>query len=166
MTFANATALQTTAAFSASGTYVLRLTASDTELSTPDDVTVTQTPPPTAGISSPADGSTITGRTNFIGTVSEGSTWRLEYSLNEDGVAPTWITLSSSGTPVTNGLLGAFDPTVLLNGMYTVRLVASNGSGQTTTTPVTALVEGEQQVGNFRLSFTDLTSPWRAFPSR
>ena len=163
-TFANASALQTTATFSVPGTYVLRLTTSDSALSASDDVTITQTAPPTAGLNSPADGSTITGRTNFIGTVSEGSTWRLEYSLNEEGVAPTWITLNSGNTPVTNGTLGTFDPTVLLNGIYSVRLVATNGSGQTTTTSVTTVVDGGQKVGNFSVSFTDLNVPVGGIP--
>jgi hypothetical protein len=41
VTFGNAAAVDTTASFSAPGTYVLRLTASDGELSTNDDATVT-----------------------------------------------------------------------------------------------------------------------------
>jgi RHS repeat-associated protein len=164
VTFGNATALQTTAAFSVAGTYVLRLTVSDSALSASDDVTIIQTAPPTAGISSPLNGSTITSPTTFIGTVSEGSNWKLEYSLTEDGVAPTWITLNSGNTPVTNGALGSFDPTVLLNGIYTVRLVATNGAGQTTTTSLTAVTEGEQKVGNFRISFTDLDVPVAGMP--
>ena len=164
VTFGNAAALQTTATFSVPGTYVLRLTASDSALSASDDVTITQTAPPTAGINSPLNGATITSPTTFTGTVSEGSNWRLEYSLNEDGVAPTWITLTSGNTPVTNGTLGTFDPTTLLNGIYTVRLVATNGAGQTTTSSVTAVAEGEQKVGNFRISFTDLEVPVAGVP--
>ena len=164
VTFANSSAAQTTVTFGAAGTYVLRLSASDSELTAADDVTVTQTTPPAAGITSPADGATINGRTVFVGTVGAGTTWRLEYSLNEEGVAPTWTTISSGGTPVTNGPLGTFDPTVLLNGIYTVRLVATNGAGQTTTTSVTAVAEGEQKVGNFRLSFTDLDLPVAGIP--
>ena len=164
VTFGNAAALQTTASFSVPGTYVLRLTASDSALSASDDVTITQTAPPTAGISSPLNGATITSPTTFIGTVSEGSNWRLEYSLNEDGVAPTWITLTSGNTPVTNGTLGTFDPTTLLNGIYTVRLVATNGAGQTTTSSLIAVAEGEQKVGNFRISFTDLEVPVAGVP--
>jgi hypothetical protein len=42
--FANANAVDTTASFSAAGTYVLRLTANDGALSTSDDVTVTVAP--------------------------------------------------------------------------------------------------------------------------
>ena len=164
VTFANASALQTNATFSATGTYVVRLTASDTELSASDDVIITQTPPPTVGITSPADGATITTRTNIIGTVSEGSTWRVEYSLNEEGIAPVWTTLASGSTPVTNGLLATFDPTVLLNGVYAIRLVATNASNQTSTINLTGLVDGEQKIGNFSLSFTDLSVPMAGLP--
>lgn len=159
VTFGSASAVQTTAAFSVGGTYVLRLSVTDTEMSTSDDVTITQTAPPSISINSPANGSTVTGPTSFVGSVSEGSTWRLEYSLNEDGVAPTWITLNSGSTPVTNGTLGTFDPSVLLNGIYTVRLVATNAADQTTTTSVSAVADGEQKVGMFTLSYTDMKVP-------
>ena len=46
VTFANAAAIDTTATFSAAGTYVLRLTGSDGSLSAGDDVTVTANPQP------------------------------------------------------------------------------------------------------------------------
>jgi hypothetical protein len=53
VTFADATAVDTTATFSTAGTYVLRLTADDTELATSDDITVTVSPevvsPPPTG---------------------------------------------------------------------------------------------------------------------
>ena len=57
VTFGNANALTTTVSFSAAGSYVLRLTASDTVLSTTDDVTVTvsasnQAPTVNAGVDS------------------------------------------------------------------------------------------------------------------
>jgi len=164
VTFASANALQTTATFGAAGVYVLRLSASDTGLSADDEVTITQTRPPTATISSPADGAAITGRTSFIGTVSEESTWRLEYSINQDDGAPVWTTFASGSTAVANGFLGAFDPTVLLNGIYTVRLVATNTAGQTSTATFSVLVEGEQKVGNFSLMFIDLDVPVAGMP--
>jgi RHS repeat-associated protein len=164
VTFANASAPQTTATFGAPGVYVLRLTASDSELTAADDVTVTQAAPPTAAIISPAEGATVTGRTDFVGTVSEGSAWRLEHSLNEEGTTPVWTTIAAGSAPVTNGVLGTFDPTLLLNGIYTVRLVATDAAGQTTTTSVRAVAEGEQKVGNFRVSFTDLSVPLAGIP--
>jgi fibro-slime domain-containing protein/RHS repeat-associated protein len=157
------------ASFNTPGTYVLRLTASDSELTTSDDVTVQvnpAAPPAVVSINSPADGSTITTRTNFIGSVSEGSTWKLEYSLNTDAGSPAqvWTTIASGSTPVTNGLLGAFDPTVLVNGIYSIRLRAVNAGGQISDSTVSAVVTGDLKVGNFTLSFTDLNVPMAGLP--
>lgn len=164
VTFGSASALQTSASFSTAGTYVLRLTASDSALSGSDDVTITQTAPPTVSISSPADGATIPARTSIVGSVSDANNWRVEYSLNEEGIAPVWTTLATGTTPVTNAALASFDPTVLMNGVYSIRLVATNTSNQTSTLTITALVEGEQKVGNFSLSFTDLNIPMAGMP--
>ena len=49
VSFANASAIDTTASFTTAGTYVLRLTANDGALSAGDDVTVTVNPPPSSG---------------------------------------------------------------------------------------------------------------------
>jgi fibro-slime domain-containing protein/RHS repeat-associated protein len=169
VTFAAPNRAATQASFSAPGAYVLRLTANDSALNASDEVNIEVkpvAPPPTASISFPADGSTITARTNFFGTVGEGTTWRLEYSLNSDDGAASqvWTTLAAGSTPVTNGLLGVFDPTLLLNGAYAVRLRATNASGQTSETRVSAVVEGEQKIGNFSLSYTDLNVPMAGMP--
>jgi hypothetical protein len=62
VTFANAAVVDTTATFSAVGTYVLRLTANDSARTSSDDVTVTVTgvapppPPPTVPPTAPDDG--------------------------------------------------------------------------------------------------------------
>jgi fibro-slime domain-containing protein/RHS repeat-associated protein len=169
VTFAAANRAATQASFGAPGSYVLRLTANDSALTVSDDVNVEVkpvAPPPSASISFPADGSAITTRTDFVGTVSAGTTWRLEYSLNSDDGAASqvWTTLAAGNTPVTNGLLGTFDPTLLLNGVYAVRLRATNAGGQTSETSVSAVVEGEQKIGNFSLSYTDLQVPMAGMP--
>lgn len=157
------------ASFNTPGNYVLRLTASDSELTATDDVNVEvkpPAPPPIVGITSPADGSTITNRTSFFGSVSADSTWRLEYSLNTDAgsAAQVWTTIASGSTPVTNGLLGTFDPTLLVNGMYSIRLRAVNAGGQVSESRVSAVVGGDLKVGNFTLSFTDLDVPVAGLP--
>jgi hypothetical protein len=69
---------------------------------------------------------------------------------------PSWTPLASGSTPVNNGPLAVFAPTLLLNGSYIVRLVATDAGGQTTTTSFTATVTGQQKIGNFSVSFTDL----------
>jgi RHS repeat-associated protein len=168
--FANSHAAATAASFSTDGLYVLRLTASDGEFSTSDDVAVTvnpRIPPPTVAVSSPADGASITTRTPIVGSVSADSTWRVEYSLNGhegSGVAPVWVALASGSGPVNNGLLATFDPTLLLNGVYAVRLVATDVAGQTSVSTFSAVVEGEQKLGNFSLTFNDLSVPVAGVP--
>ena len=157
VTFSNPNSAAAVATFGEAGSYVLQLSAGDSALTSNDQVTVNvnpAVPPPTVGISSPADGSEVTTRTPIVGTVSEGSSWRLEYS--PAGGAPSWTTLASGGTPVNNGLLAVFDPTLLLNGTYVVRLVATDAASQTSTTTFTATVTGQQKIGNFSVSFTDL----------
>lgn len=155
------------ASFNTPGTYLLRLTASDSELTTSDEVNVevkAPAPLPVVSINSPVDGSTITNRTSFFGSVSEGSVWRLEYSLNTDAASQVWTTIASGSTAVTNGLLGTFDPTLLVNGIYTVRLRATNAGGQISENTVSAVVGGDLKVGNFTVSFTDLSVPMAGLP--
>ncbi|MET0623972.1 MAG: DUF6531 domain-containing protein, partial [Pyrinomonadaceae bacterium] len=169
VTFNPANQAAAVATFSAPGTYVLQLTANDTAQSTSDSVSITvnpAVPPPTATIASPADGAEVTGRTAFVGTISQGTTWRLEYSPAAERGTPNqvWTVIGSGNTPVTNGVLGVFDPTLLLNGLYLVRLVATDAAGQTTVNTVTAVATGEQKVGNFSLGFNDLSVPVAGLP--
>jgi len=153
------------ATFNTPGTYVLRLTGNDSELTSSDDVTVVvnpAAPPAEVSINSPVDGSTITNRTSFVGSVSAGSVWKLEYSLNAE--PRVWTTIASGNTAVTNALLGTFDPTLLVNGIYTVRLSATNAGGQTSENTVSAVVGGDLKVGNFTVSFTDVDVPMAGMP--
>ncbi|HYI07641.1 MAG TPA: PKD domain-containing protein [Thermoanaerobaculia bacterium] len=166
VTFANTSLPNTQARFSAMGTYVLRLTANDSALSASDSVTYTvdaPAPPPVAAIMFPASGATVTERTVFTGTVADGATWRLEYRLNPDdatGGTNPWTTIASGSGPVTNGTLGTFDPTGVVNGTYKVRLVVQDpATGQTSAPFITAVADGDLKVGAFTIGFTDLEIP-------
>ncbi len=55
------------------------------------------------------------------------------------------------------GVLGVFDATVLQNGSYSLRLTAVDLNGNTRTLENEVLVEGDLKLGNFTLSFTDLS---------
>ena len=66
-----------------------------------------------------------------------------------------FTTLASGTGAMNNGVLGTFDPTLLLNGMYTVQLIVST-SGGVATASVAVAVDGRMKVGNFTLAFTDL----------
>lgn len=101
----------------------------------------------TAIISSPLQNDTLSnvyvnGGTSFnvtgTATGSPLNNWTLDYG---SGTAPsTWTTISTGTTPVTNGLLGAWNTkpsgTLLGNGTYTIRLRVWNTTGN----PAQALV--------------------------
>ena len=170
-TFATPNSAVTQATLTVSGTYVLQLRASDTQLAATSQVTVTvlpafvqPPPPPVVSITGLADGQEITKPTPIIGSVSTG-TWKLEYSLLDGSGNPTTFTTFASGVaPVSNATLGTLDPTMLLNGQYIVRFSSTDNAGQTATTSSTVDVSRNTKVGNFTLSFKDLSVPMPGLP--
>jgi RHS repeat-associated protein len=159
VTFGNSQVTVTGAQFSATGSYVLRLTASDGVLSASDDVTITvndDVPPPTVAIIAPADGTSVTEPTIVTGSVSGGA-WTLEYSLDSDDNTNNrvWTTFGG-GNGATNGSLGTLDPTMMLNGVFDIRLSATDTYGQVSRTTIAVIVERNLKVGNFTVSFADL----------
>jgi len=106
VTFGNASAKVTTASFSLSGTYVLRLTANDGALSASDDVVITVNPvqtAPTITTSSPLPAGTV--NTAYSQTLlATGGTAPYTWS-RVLGTLPVGLTLSAtgviSGTPST-----------------------------------------------------------------
>jgi RHS repeat-associated protein len=170
VTFAKTSVASTTAVFSAAGTYVLRLTANDSLLEASDEMTVNVLPPlpppPSVAIHSPNDGAEIVSRVDIVGSVSHG-TWKLEYSLGPDPARPgdgVWTTFASGSTPTANAVLATFDPTLLLNGTYAIRLSATDAAGQTTSVTRNSVVDGQQKVGNFTISLEDLNVPVAGLP--
>lgn len=170
VTFASPNSARTDATFDAAGTYVLRLTASDTELSSSDDVTVAvydeaTGDAPTVELLSPADGEEITAPKDVVGSVSGGA-WRLEYAYVEDETAPAqgWRTFAAGSGAVTNGVLGRLDPTLLLNGTYSIRLSATDTAGRTSSDSLAVVVARQMKVGNFTISFNDLSLPRAGIP--
>lgn len=170
VTFLNASQATTQASFPVTGVYVLRLTATDGTLTASDEVQVRvyespSGPPPVVSITGLTDGAEVTAPVAITGSVDKGS-WRLEYSLNGDSEAanPTWTLLASGSGPVSNATLGQFDPTLLLNGIYSIRLSATDNSGQVGETTMAVVVSRGLKVGLFTLSFNDLAVPVAGLP--
>ncbi|WP_411705126.1 PKD domain-containing protein, partial [Edaphovirga cremea] len=168
VTFGSPNVTVTGAQFSTTGVYVLRLTANDGALSASDDVTITvndNVAPPTVEIASPADGAELTEPTVITGSVSSGN-WVLEYSLNtEDGADnQVWTAVSSGTGPVINGSLGSLDTTLMLNGIYSLRLRATDSYGQTGFTFIAVVLDKNFKVGQFQVAFSDLTVPLAGLP--
>ena len=118
--------------------------------------------PPSAALESPADLAVVTMPTDIVGSVGDANFLRYTLSLAEVD-AETSVTIGS-GTAAASGVLGRLDPTLLENGLYRVRLVAEDVNGLTAVDERVYLVDGMAKVGNFRLSFTDLSVPVVGIP--
>ncbi|MBI1790799.1 MAG: hypothetical protein HYR60_24995, partial [Acidobacteria bacterium] len=116
--------------------------------------------PPTVTITAPAEGSEVTTQTNVIGTVTSPNlnNWILDY--RQAGGS----TFTPFATGTTSAVSGSFDPTLLLNDIYEIRLTGVDTSGQTSATTVHVAVTRNQKVGNFTVSFNDLSVPVAGLP--
>ena len=129
VTFGNAHAVDTTASFSATGTYVLRLTADDSELISYDEMTVTvnqqtnQAPSVNAGNDQTI---TLPNSATLDGTVTDDG---LPYPPGT--VTVTWTKQNGPGT-VTFSNDHAVDTTATFSatGTYVLRLTANDGALQ------------------------------------
>ena len=170
--FVDPTNPQTTATFPAAGAYVLKLSASDTQLTTIATINVVVQPPdapaPFVKILTPGDGSEITEPVPVVITSSTES-WALEYALNNpDGSVPqTFTRLAGFAGTATAVNVATFDPTILANGIYTIRLTGRSSSLATaliSTDSVTVTVRGRAKPGAVHLAFRDLTVPVPGMP--
>jgi RHS repeat-associated protein len=166
--FQNQTSTSVSVGFSQAGTYLIRLSATDSQLTTIQNIYVTVTgsavPPPTVSIATPTDGSEITTAVNVTGSVASSalSNWVVEY---EPPGESSFHTLATGTATVTNGTLGTFDPTLLINGIAYLRLTATDAYGQSTTTgPISLILTRNQKIGNFTVSFNDLSVPVAGLP--
>jgi RHS repeat-associated protein len=163
--------------FAAPGDYVLRLTANDGALSASDDValTVYDVPAPIAEIDSPTDSSIITAPKPIVGTASSAilQSYVIEYRLKPAEDPSTeivretegWSVLSSNSVSVVSNTLAVFDPTLLLNGIYELRLTVTDLAERVSTTePITVIVDRNLKVGHFAVSFNDLAVPVPGLP--
>jgi hypothetical protein len=125
VTFANASAIDTTASFSEAGAYVLRLTADDSDSSTSDELSVTVNPQPNQA-------PTVSAGLDQTITLPNGAT--LDATVTDDGlpnppgaVTTTWSRTSGPGT-VTFGNPNMVDTTATfsIDGTYVLRLTADD----------------------------------------
>ncbi|AFZ10677.1 RHS repeat-associated core domain protein (plasmid) [Oscillatoria nigro-viridis PCC 7112] len=124
---------------------------------------------PTINISLESDAE-ITAPVNIVGTISDSNL--AYYTLEVAPVGGGQIPGDGGGfkevyrgtTAVSNGTIATFDPTVLANGAYVLKFTAFDTNGNGSTTERTVNVSGDLKLGNFRLSFTDLTVPVAGIP--
>jgi hypothetical protein len=118
---------------------------------------------PGVTIISPALNAEITAPTEIIGTIATSRL--IEYTLSYAPKGSTTFTEFWKGTTaVTNGTLGTFDPTLLKNGIYDIRLLAIDSNGRNLGVDTTWRVTGDMKVGNFTVTFADLSIPVAGLP--
>lgn len=171
MTFGSPSSSATTAVFSAPGSYQLVLNLTDANRNNIGtqaccltvNVAPAGTQAPTVSLVTPTDGGEITAPTKVIGNVSDGN-WTLEYSVANDLTPQPFFTIATGTGAVTNASVGTLDPTLLLNGTYTIRLRSTNASGLTGAAAVTVNATRNMKIGVFTLSFNDLIVPLSGLP--
>jgi large repetitive protein len=108
---------------------------------------------------------TITSITDILGTVDDREDNLAFYTLE---VAPLaggeFVEIARGTSERVDGILGEFDPTVLSNDSYRLRLTAVDLGGNASSVEETVHVAGDLKLGNFQLSFTDLSIPVAGIP--
>jgi RHS repeat-associated protein len=123
----------------------------------------TDTNAPDVGITSPVEDQVIRAPMAVVGTANDAHL--LSYQLEVAPMGSDQFTQFASGSaPVVDGVLGMFDPSGLANDTYVLRLTAVNAGGLTSRIETTVNVAGDLKLGNFTLSFTDLTVPIAGIP--
>ncbi len=119
--------------------------------------------PPTADITAPSDGSQVKEPVDVTGTASDTDFVRYSLEYSPQGLGQ-FVEFARGTAPVTNDILGRFDPTLLANGWYDVRLTVEDAGGNSVVVQRTYEVVGEAKVGNFSVSFEDITIPVSGLP--
>jgi len=118
---------------------------------------------PVAEITAPAADSTVTEPVDIIGTATDATFLKYTIGIAPAG-EPNFNEIANSTSQVTDGVLGQFDPTMLINDLYTIRLTVFDTGGNQVFVETTVQVDGDMKVGNFTLNFTDLNIPMSGFP--
>jgi YD repeat-containing protein len=107
----------------------------------------------------------FTAPTDIVGSVTDADgdlrSYRVEVALIG---TDQFQTIFEGTDEVREGAIGTFDPTLLQNDTYTVRLTAEDAGGNVSSVTETVGVEGNLKLGNFTLSFTDLSIPVSGIP--
>jgi RHS repeat-associated protein len=126
--------------------------------------------PPTVSLDLSAIGDGfIKAPTDIRGTITDDTGirgYKLIATPIDGGESKVIFTVDKSNQNIKNinGVLGKFDPSLLQNDSYVLRLEVEDIGGHISYTEQTVNVAGDLKLGNFRLSFTDLTVPVTGIP--
>ena len=120
-------------------------------------------PAPVVAITSVQSGDEVRGIVDLSGTASspDFAEYTLSYRRMDQADSTTILRRT---TPVTDASLGRWDTTLLENDQYVLRLEVADTWGSISAVEVEVSVVGSLKLGNFRLSFADLSIPVAGIP--
>ncbi|MCO8125241.1 polymorphic toxin-type HINT domain-containing protein [Stieleria sp. TO1_6] len=125
---------------------------------------------PIIEITSPLPGDVVTYLTDIVGTVTDDNLEYYEVQVALSGtneyrpVSRNTFRPDPGGIGVVSDVLGVFDPTLLANDFYDIRIVAQDTNGNISKRTTSLSVEGAAKLGNFRIELTDATIPVAGIP--
>jgi RHS repeat-associated protein len=123
---------------------------------------------PIISITSPQPSAVVTYLTDIIGSITDDHLESYEVSWSP-AFQQQWTSFHTQAFPdadgtVTDAVIATFDPTMLLNDSYDVRITATDVSGNRSSLQFALDVQGQAKIGNFRLDFVDMTIPLAGVP--
>lgn len=108
-----------------------------------------------ADIYNPINEDVITAPTDIFGRAdgTDFEKYRLEYQSAAGG---DYVLISEGTKKKNNDSLCEFDPTMLRNGLYNIRLTVWGKSGISISDEILISVEGQMKIGNFSMDFQDM----------
>ncbi|MFO1501304.1 MAG: putative Ig domain-containing protein [Verrucomicrobiota bacterium] len=128
---------------------------------------------PLITIHSPANSTLVSALTDIIASISDPvlESYHVDFAQFDqidpaklDADDSAWINISHGAGQVEHAAVGKFDPTILLNDSYVIRVVAQNINGRIRAEGVIVDLVNNLKFGEFRLQFTDLTIPLAGIP--
>jgi len=128
---------------------------------------------PTIRITSPQTNAIVTTLTDIFGSITDDNLqfYRIDYgradlvdvNLPEEN-DPDYKTLTTGNANAVDKVLATFDPTMLINDDYVIRILAKDLTGNVSAKTIPLSLDGQLKLGQFELSFTDLSIPVAGIP--
>ncbi len=118
---------------------------------------------PTADITAPAEKTEVVKTIDVVGTASgaDFAYYALLWSPHGTG---QFTEFTRGTSPVTAGVLGQFDGSMVENGIIDILLQVKNLGNKSAVDSTMVLTTGENKLGNFTITFTDLQVPVAGIP--
>ena len=108
------------------------------------------------------EGMDVTFITDILGSVSGTKLQQYTFEVFPAGSEEA-VYASAGSDPIEDGTLGTIDPTLLMNGYYKIVVTAIADEGSLTD-EIVVLVRGQAKIGNFSMTFNDMTLPVTGLP--